>query len=176
MVTDKNDDGSSSSLRGAIFQSNQDTSGNAYTIQLQAGTYTLSIPNTAGHDVLNESGDLNINGENHDLVIEGAVDGNGNPTTTIQQTVADRVFQILDPNLNPEHVTFKNLIITGGAAVDNGGNGTAAGSTEADGGGIMATGGFVTLSNVVLKLNIAGGGSSGHAAKGGGIYVGGEDR
>jgi hypothetical protein len=170
-------------LRQAISAFNADNSdpggGTTDTIQLAAGTYTLSIPNSSGkHEQGNASGDLNINNTNFInpiLTIQGAVDANGNPTTIIKQTQADRVFQILNQgggSEGPETVIFKNLIIEGGDAQENGGDGVAAGSTAALGGGIMDNGGeaHVTLSNVVLRSNKAAA-ATGFNATGGGIFV-----
>jgi hypothetical protein len=161
------DDGTANSLRGAISQANADTGTTTDIIQLQAGTYTLSIANTAGHETGNAQGDLNIANKDHGLVIEGTENA-GAPTTTIDQTVADRVFQIVSPDTT---VIFLNLIIEGGVADDNGTSGVAAGTTEADGGGILDDGGNVTLSNVSLENNIARAGVD-QNANGGGIYVG----
>ncbi len=154
-------------LRDAISAANADTGTATDTIQLAAGLYTLSIANAAGHETANASGDLNITNTSHALVIQGATDASGHPTTTIQQTKADRVFQIVNPGTT---VTFKDLIIEDGNAQEDGKAGTAAGSTEADGGGILDDGGNVTLSNVALRSNSAVAGA-GFAARGGGIYV-----
>ncbi|MGH7222754.1 MAG: hypothetical protein ACRELF_05980, partial [Gemmataceae bacterium] len=163
--------GATNSLRGVITQANADTGTATDTIQLGIGTYGLSLPNTAGHDVLNASGDLNINSENHGLIIQGVTDANGNPLTVIDQRTFDRVFQILNPADNPEKVIFRNLVIEGGNAQDNGGDDTPPGTTDAEGGGIMVDGGgFVTLSNVVLTKNTAQSGDD-FSAQGGGIYV-----
>jgi hypothetical protein len=172
-TTFADDPSSGLTLRGAIIAANNDATPGTDTInlaQLGPGTFTLNVSNgTSGHEVLDETGDLNINREDHNLIIEGAVDGNGNPTTIIDQTVEDRVFQILDP-ANNETVTFRNLIIKGGDAVDDGGVGTPAKSTNAEGGGIWASGGSVVLSNVKLSGDAANAGT-GFAALGGGIYV-----
>jgi hypothetical protein len=178
------DDGKADSLRGAISTANADTdliADNTYIIQLKAGTYTLTIPNKAGYENENQSGDLNINASFHDMIIQGATDANGKPTTIIQQTVADRVFHIQNGG-NPQNVIFKNLIIEGGSAQDDGADGAAAGSTKADGGGIMVEGEGVftnhggaasvdvTLSNVALQSNHANA-AAGFSAHGGGIFV-----
>jgi hypothetical protein len=162
------DDGTANSLRGAISASNADTGTATDTIQLQAGTYTLTIANSSGlHEIKNASGDLNITNTNHALVIEGATDAKGKPTTIIQQTVADRVFEFLgEDSLNT--VTFENLVIEGGQAQDDGRPGAAAGTTIAEGGGILDGSGVVTLTNVVLQNNSAHAGA-GLIAEGGGI-------
>jgi hypothetical protein len=182
-VTDVNDDGTANSLRGAITQSNTDAGTTADTIQLLAGPYTLSIPNTANnHDVSGSQGDLNITSTSHELDIVGKTDDFGKPLTviTVDQTkLLDRVFEIGQPGGSAGiTVVFKNLIIENGFAQDDGGAGTVAGHTEARGGGILDYGGHVTLSNVVLENNQAVGGNSSdlihgtpHYAEGGGIYA-----
>jgi hypothetical protein len=160
------DDGTVNSLRGVLAQANNDAGTDTDTIQLAAGSYKLSITNSSGkHEEANAQGDLNITSSKHALVIQGATDAKGNPTTTIQQTVADRVFQILTTGFT---VTFKDLVIEGGQAQDDGSAGAAAGSTDAEGGGILNDGGNIILSNVVLANNSADAGT-GFAAKGGGI-------
>lgn len=167
------DDGTANSLRGVITQTNNDTGTAADTILLQAGTYRLSIPNVANnHDVSNSQGDLNITSTSHALVIQGAVDASGKPTTTIDAKGIDRVFQISQPGAlgSGPTVLFKDVVVTGGDAMDNGVAGTEAGKTEAKGGGIMDYGGNVTLSNVVLQSNKAVSGN-GLDAYGGGIYA-----
>ncbi len=182
-VTDVNDDGTANSLRGAITQSNTDTGTTTDTIQLLAGPYTLSIPNTANnHDVSNSQGDLNITSTSHELDIVGKTDDFGKPLTviTVDQTkMLDRVFEIGQPGGSSGiTVVFKNLIIENGFAQDDGGAGTAAGKSVARGGGILDYGGNVTLSNVDLLSNQAAGGNSSdlthgtpHYAEGGGIYA-----
>ena len=161
-------DGADQSLRVAILSANNDSGTATDTIQLAAGTYTLTIANTAdNHDVSGTQGDLNITSTSHALIIQGATDANGKPTTVIDQTAADRVFQIVNAGTT---VTFRDVVIEGGDAREDGGAGTAAGSTDAQGGGILDDGGNVTLTNVVLQNNTAEALSS-HDASGGGIYV-----
>ncbi len=162
------DDGTAGSLRGVLTQANNDNGTATDTIQLQAGTYKLTIDNVAhNHDVGGTQGDLNITSTAHALVIQGTTDAKGNPTTTIQQTVLDRVFQIVNPDTT---VTFKDLVIVGGQAVDDGSAGAAADSTTAEGGGILDDGGNVTLANVVLQNNSAKAGA-GFDGDGGGIFA-----
>ena len=109
------DDGTANSLRGALTQANADTGTATDTIQLHAGTYNLSIANAGGkHEISNAQGDLNVTSNRHALVIRGATDANGHPTTTIEQTAIDRVFQVLTPGVS---VTFEDLVIEGGQAV-----------------------------------------------------------
>ncbi len=60
-------------LRDAVIEANylynSVNLGVPNTIQLKAGTYTLGIANTAGHEALSKTGDLNINSS---LTIQGA--------------------------------------------------------------------------------------------------------
>src|SRR6516225_6923810 len=110
------DDGTAASLRGAILRANDDAGTAADTIQLQAGTYQLAIDNAAGkHEQANAQGDLNITNTSHALVIQGTTDAKGNPTTTIRQTILDRVFQVVNAGTT---VTFEDLVIESGQAGD----------------------------------------------------------
>jgi hypothetical protein len=162
------DDGTAASLRGAILRASDDAGTAADTVQLQAGTYQLTIGNAAAkHEQANAQGDLNITSPAHALVIQGTTDANGHPTTVIQQMALDRVFQVVNPGTS---VTFKDLVIEGGQAQDDGSAGAEAGSTQAFGGGILDDGGDVTLTNVVLQNNSADAGA-GFDASGGGIYA-----
>jgi uncharacterized repeat protein (TIGR01451 family) len=154
-------------LRDAIIAANNDPGTTTDTIQLSAGTYTLSIANTSGHENAAKQGDLNITNTSHTLIIQGATDPiTGKPTSIIDQTAADRVFQIVNPGTT---VIFKNLVIEGGNTQDNGTAGAAAGSTIAEGGGLLNNGGNVTMTNVTIKADFALGGA-GQSAQGGGIY------
>jgi len=138
----------SGSLRAAIIAANNDPGGGTDTIQLSAGTYTLSIGNANSHENASLSGDLNITSTAHTLVIAGA----GPTATIIRQTAVDRLFEIA-PNVT---VVFQNLEITGGIAVDSGAaNELPFANGVAEGGGILNAGN-TTLSSVVVKGNIAG--------------------
>lgn len=163
------DDGSANSLRGVITRANNDTGTDIDTIQLAAGTlYKLTIANSSGkHEQANAQGDLNITSSKHALVIQGTTDAKGHPTSIIDQTVKDRVLQVLTTGFT---VTFQDLIIEGGQAQDDRSAGAVAGSTDAEGGGILDDGGNVTLSNVVLQDNAADAGPS-FDARGGGVYA-----
>lgn len=165
VFTDGVNTGTVQTLRDAVLVANNDSGTDTDTIQLQAGTYTLTIANTdSKHETAGKEGDLNITSTKHALVIQGATDANGKPATFIEQTVADRIFQIVHAGAT---ITFQNLVIEGGDAREDGGEGTAAGSTDALGGGILDDGGNLTLSNVVLQNNSARADSNG--AQGGGI-------
>ena len=146
-------DGSATSLRSAIIAAN--ASGQDCVIQLQAGTYTLSIKNTHGQENATAEGDLDITDSAHTVTIKGRGAGvsivNGNGSSGID----DRVFQVL----GGANAVFRNLTIEGGIAHDNGSAGALPGSTESDGGGVLVQdGGHVTLSSVTGKGNQALGG------------------
>jgi len=108
----------------------------ADTIQLSAGTYTLTIPIlTGGND--NATGDLNLTG---DLTIIG-VDGN---TVWIDGGQVDRIFHI-QPAAN---VRLRGFELIHGASA-------------ADGGGIYNDHGKLTLEGVNLAHNTASGNGGG---------------
>ena len=113
------------------------------TIQLKAGVYTLSISNTAGQENGSFKGDL-------DITAPMTIQGNG---AIIDQTAADRVFQILAPN-SSTLVTLQNLTIEGGQAVDNGTATAPAGKSQADGGGILNGGAGGTGANCPLQRDV----------------------
>ena len=147
-------DGSSNSLRHAIQSAN--ASGQDCVIQLQAGTYTLSIKNTHGQENAAAEGDLDITDSGHTVMIKGRGAGvsivNGNGSTGID----DRVFHVL----GGANAVLSNLTIEGGIAHDNGSAGALPGSTESDGGGVLVQdSGHVTLSSVTVKGNQALGGN-----------------
>ncbi|MGA2619447.1 MAG: hypothetical protein ABSF26_17705 [Thermoguttaceae bacterium] len=158
-------------LRDAVIEANAHPG--ADTIQLQAGTYSLTLWNTKTgkrpgkialslHEQGAARGDLGIS---DDLTIQGVTGKTGAPATIINQKVLDRVFQILGGH----NVTLKNLVIQGGTAVDDGSSGAAPYSTDSRGGGILSTAAAqITLSNVVIQNNAAVG-QNGSPAYGGGI-------
>jgi hypothetical protein len=159
----------SGSLRDAVFQFNADTGIADDTIQLQAGTYALTIQNVGGrHETAGLTGDLNLTKASHHWIIQGA-----GPSTLIDASqLHDRVFDIVTPGTQ---VVFRDLVIQGGLAQDNGLDGVSALSTDALGGGLLNNGGTVTLDHVVLTNNVAQGGpgfrgANGRNAQGGGIY------
>ena len=64
--------GGAGSLRDAIIWANADIGKTTDIIQLQAGTYVLSLPNgTSGHETASQTGDLNITSTAHQLIIDG---------------------------------------------------------------------------------------------------------
>jgi hypothetical protein len=158
----------SGSLRDGVLQFNADTGTEDDTIQLLAGTYTLTIPNSGGHhETAGLTGDLNLTQTSHHWIIQGA----GSSTVIDAGQLQDRAFEIVTPGTQ---VVFRNLVIQGGLAQEDGTNGTLAGSTDALGGGILNNGGNVTLDHVVLASNAARGGNdayNGPNAQGGGLFA-----
>jgi hypothetical protein len=159
----------SGSLRDAVLQLNADTGTDDDIIQLEAGTYALTIQNVSGrHETAGLTGDLNLTQTSHRWIIEGA-----GPSTIIDASqLQDRVFQIVNPGTQ---VVFQDLVIQGGLAQDNGADGALAGTTDALGGGIFNNGGDLTLDNVILHNNVARGGRGGfyqrgYNARGGGLF------
>jgi hypothetical protein len=171
-------DGASNSLRAAIQGAN--ASGQDCLIQLQAGTYTLSIKNTNGQENAAAQGDLDITDSGHTVTIQGQgaqasiINGNG------VNGIDDRVFQVL----GGANAVFRKLTIEGGIAQDDGTAGVQPGTTQADGGGLLVQdGGHVTLSEVAVENNQATGGNGasatkssragkpGYAAAGGGLFL-----
>ncbi|HEX4145358.1 MAG TPA: fibronectin type III domain-containing protein [Pirellulales bacterium] len=140
---------SDNNLRTAITQANADTGTVADTINLSAGTYTLSL------------GQLDITNTDHALIIQGQ--GSSGPNATIiDQTALDRVFEV-----SGARVIFKNVEITGGTAETDD---TGSTSTQAEGGGLLDEG-DVTLDNVAVIGNKAvGQGTAGQNAVGGGVF------
>ena len=154
--------GATDSLRECVIYAN----GHAgTTIQLNPGlgVYTLSIPNAGG---LQENA-----GATGDLDISAATVKASWGVAVIDQTAVDRVFQIIGAST----VTFQNLWIEGGQAVDDGTNNAPAGGSLAHGGGILDGGGAganLSLTNVTFFNNVARGGTGENAA-GGGLYTAG---
>jgi len=172
-------DGSPGSLRQAIQMAN--ASGTDCLIQLQAGTYTLTLANMQGHVSDASSGDLNITDSGHTVTIQGQ----GPSVSIVNANGIDRVFQVS----NGANAVFSKLTIEGGLAQDDGVVGALPGTTESEGGGLLIQdGGQVTLSQVWVENNratggngangsnvsgggVGGNGGNGHAAFGGGLYV-----
>ena len=164
-------DGSANSLRHAIQSAN--TSGQNCLIQLQAGTYTLTIKNTSGHVNDASSGGLDLTDSGHTVTILGK----GAGVSIVNGNGIDRVFQVL----GGANAAFSKLTIEGGLAQDDGAAGALPGTTESEGGGLLVQdGGHVTLSDVWVEGNQAIGGKgangicgssagrAGEAAAGGG--------
>jgi hypothetical protein len=155
------------SLRADIITADSNNQDNV--INLQAGRYTLTIPNGAGgHEGAAMKGDLNLTAAGHTLVIQGA----GPDVTVIDANFIDRAFQVSAGVT----VVFRNLSIIHGKAQDDGTTGALPGTTDALGGGILDQGGNVTLDHVLLDINqaVAGGGAAGangFNAAGGGVWT-----
>jgi hypothetical protein len=121
----------SGSLRDAVLQFNADTGTDDDTIQLEAGTYALTITNTSGHhETAGLKGDLNITNTSHRLIIQGAGSSGDNRTVIDASQLQDRAFQVVNSGTE---VVFQDLVIKGGLAQDDGADGAAAGSTDARG-------------------------------------------
>jgi hypothetical protein len=101
----------SGSLRDAVLQFNADTGTADDTIQLESGTYTLSIRNSGGHhETAGLTGDLNLTQTSHRWIIQGA-----GPSTIIDASqLQDRVLQIVNPGTQ---VVFQDLVIPVGRRV-----------------------------------------------------------
>jgi hypothetical protein len=155
------DSTSGNTLRAAVIAANGNGQDN--TINLQAGHYNLTIPNTSGHEGAARQGDLNLTAAGHTLVIQGA----GPDVTVIDANEIDRAFQVSAGVT----VVFRDLSIVNGTAVDDGTDGALPGTTDARGGAILCDGGNVTLDHVLLAYNAALGGVGGHPAEGGGIWA-----
>jgi hypothetical protein len=164
----------SGSLRDDVLQLNADSGTDDDIIQLEAGTYALTIQNAGGrHETAGLTGDLNLTQTNHRWIIQGTGSSGDNATVIDASQLQDRVFEIVNPGI---HVVFEDLVIQGGLAQDNGADGVQAGTTDALGGGILNNGGEVTLDHVTLQNSLAQGGDEtvrtvpGHNALGGGLY------
>ena len=147
------------SLRSAIMAA--DAKGGSNKIVLPAGTFTLTIAPTGNDDA--SSGDLDITGN---LTITGK----GESKTIIDGNNVDRVFDIESGKASITGMTVQHGRVTG------------------DGGGILNSGGNVTLTSVSVSNNAALGfagtqgasgtalsingvrGSAGGNAEGGGIF------
>ena len=141
-ISNFNDGGlGTGSLRSAVIQANTTYQFESNTINLNAGTYKLSL--TGGNEDKAATGDLDITGETR-LTIQGA----GASKTIIDAQQIDRVFQIVGPDAR---VTFRNLTITGGKLLAN--SNVAGGFFYLQGGGILNSGGNVTLDGVTVRNN-----------------------
>lgn len=128
--------GDQCTLRAAISEANSLLSGSetAVTIVLPAGTYTLSLTGT--NEDSNATGDLDINvPASETLTIVGA----GSASTVIDAAGIDRVID----NRGPGSVTLQGVTVRGGVG--------------APGAGIRTVAGTLTLKDVVVTNNSAGG-------------------
>jgi hypothetical protein len=149
-------DGAANSLRTDLTDANGFNDADI-VINLTTGTYNLTIGNGLAQDNANASGDLDIDNTNAGIALKKyTIVGAGAGTVIDASGIAglDRVFQILGTDVE---VTFRNLTIQGGTALDNGTAGAAPGSTDALGGGVLNTDGAnVTFDGVILTNNKAG--------------------
>ena len=168
------------SLRGAVAFANVNA---GTTINVPAGTYQLNIAGTGeGFAGNNAIGDLDIRGNN--TIIAGA----GAATTIIQQTTAnDRVIEVNPDLLANFNFAISGVTITGGketTAVGGGGiisgsinntvsvtncvisGNSATGVGTAGGGGLLHTGGSLTITGTTFSSNStsASGGGLGYTA------------
>jgi hypothetical protein len=169
-------DGDAESLRAAVIAAgnNGDASDE---IHLAAGAYVLTLANVAGQENFAADGDLDLRfdpaapaGESQTILIQGA----GAEQTIIDgAALGDRVFQVL----GGVTVIFRDLTITGGAAVDDGQALRLPAQSDSLGGGILmrpvdgdTVGGRVELHNVRIVENSAVG-ATGRNGAGGGVYL-----
>ncbi|MCB1607946.1 MAG: DUF11 domain-containing protein, partial [Xanthomonadales bacterium] len=151
-------DGAAGSLRDTLLAAN--SNGESDTINLAAGTYSLTIANGAGQENGGAQGDLDLFEAGFSVTIQGA----GAATTFISQSAVDRIFHVFPG------VTFNlnGVTVSGGTAVDDGSSGAVA-LSGGRGGGILNEGGTLSLSGSIVQNNS----SLGAAAStdgGGGIY------
>jgi hypothetical protein len=139
------------SLRGAIIAANADVGVMPVTINLQpAATYNLTLTNAAQENGA-ATGDLDIVSANHEVTI----DGNGSTVSAAGLNggaAHDRVFHILS---GTNSVTFADVTIADGRALDDGTGGAStvsgAQTTAGTGGCVLNNGGSVTLTNVTVQ-------------------------
>ncbi len=152
--------GGTATLRDCIIKADANPGS---TICLKAGVYTLSISNTAGQENASCKGDL-------DITAPMTIQGNG---AIIDQTAADRVFQILAPN-SSTLVTFAEPDDRGRPSRRQRRQRRPAGKSQADGGGILnggaaGCGANLVLCGVTFYDDVARAGTS-QIAAGGGLY------
>src|SRR5262249_38063131 len=99
----------SGSLRDAVLPFNADPGSADDTIQLQAGTYALTIQNPGGrHETAGLTGDLNLTQASHRWIIQGTGSSGANATVIDASQLQDRVFDIVTPGTQ---VVFRDLVI-----------------------------------------------------------------
>ena len=145
------------SLRGAIIAANANLSADPVVINLQSGTtYNLTLTNATQENAA-ATGDLDITTTLHSVTIVGG--GSSGPNASIidasglqSGAMHDRVFHVTGAGVI---VTLQDLVITNGTAADDGTGGTSTNpanqTTHRAGGGILNSGGSLTLSNVSVE-------------------------
>ena len=128
------------SLRSAIMAA--DARGGSSSINVPAGTFTLSIP--GANEDASATGDLDLKGK---ITIKG--EGSARPLSDANQI--DRVFQVLGGTVSISKLTIQN-------------------GRASQGAGILNAGGNVSLSSVLIQNNVAQGatGQTGASGSGGG--------
>ena len=167
------------SLREAVTTAN--TNGEADTINLPLGTYTLTL---AGSDNFNATGDLDLLSDGpmgHLVTIQGA----GASSTIIQAGTdttngIDRVFDVRASAKASAKLTLDGVTVRHGQEGDGGGifnsgtltvtNSTISGNS-ADGGGGLSNTGTATVTNSTIAGNSAGGGGGGGIFNSGTVTV-----
>lgn len=168
-------------LRAAVQTAN--SVGGFNTIRVPAGTYPLTIANSAGDEDAAATGDLDLTSSMEIIGIGGTATING-----LTPPEEDRVFHIPSSAPSPS-VILSNLTISDGRALDGRGGGikhesgaltitnssiegNVAVGTSPRGGGIYSSGGSsLTLTDVNVSGNLAPqDASSSFGAQGGGIY------
>lgn len=138
-ISDCTDNPIDCSLREAIAAAN-DSEGDD-TITLPAGIYTLSIPDSSGHEDDNTSGDLDITDQTGTITIQGE----DAETTIIDGADVFRVFDVLtDTSFEIDAVTIQN----GNSLDGEYQNARAAGA-------IRITSATAVISNCIIKNNTA---------------------
>jgi CSLREA domain-containing protein len=157
------------SLREAIIAANANSETDIIT--LPAGTYTLSI--TEANEDAAATGDLDITATATDAI---TITGAGAATTIIDASgLNDRVFEVRSgANLTISGVTIRNGNSTtstdtnGGGILNSGGNLTVndsiiSGNNAGFGGGVLTNGGTATINNSTITQNTAN-------VRGGGLF------
>ena len=116
------------SLRSAIQAANSKP--NADKIIIPSGTFTLTI--AGANEDNSATGDLDIKGN-------VTITGNGSSSTIIDGNSLDRVFQVESGKVSISKLTIQHGLVSG------------------SGGGLLNSGGNVTLSSVVIENNVANG-------------------
>ena len=168
------------SLRNAILSADNNSLA-SNTIYLESGVYTLTNA-AAGQLLIDNATTSGVASKT--LTIIGAGAGQTIIEPSLASGFSSRVFEIVSKSGSAVRVVFQDLTIAGGYAV----NGGVLGGNAALGGGVLIDGGMVSMTNVDLVGNVAGGaagalgaaggkgggggqGGAGGVARGGGFYL-----